>query len=151
MRGSKCSANWSTSRPLLPCSHSLPSDDLACLLHSASVLQLILSQWNFGFYMVITAIRLHLSVAQNPVALRLWAEGTCQTWGRGALNAHAPPSWALLCRARVDARASTRKYVASASEPQTCPHSRMEDTYCTQIKEWAHSVCCHPEMSPLTT
>lgn len=151
MRGSKCSANWSTSRPLLPCSHSLPSDDLACLLHSASALQLFLSQWNFGFYMVITAIRLYLSVAQNPAALRLWAEGICQTRGRGALNAHAPPSWALLCRARVDASASTRKYVASASEPQTCPHSGMEDTHCTQIKEWAHSVCCHPEMSPLTT
>lgn len=89
MRGSKRSANWSTSRPLLPCSHSLPSDDPACLLHSASVLQLILSRWNFGFYVAITAIRLYLSVAQS-VALRLWAEGICQT--RGPRSAKRPRS-----------------------------------------------------------
>lgn len=132
MRGSKCSANWSTSRPLLPCSHSLPGDDLARLLHSA---QLILSQWNFWF---LYGDYCHLTVPERGTksccSQTLGGRNLPNTGPRSAINAHAPPSRALLRRARADASASTRKYVASASEPQTCPHSRKEDTYCTQNK-----------------
>lgn len=53
-------------------------------------------------------------------------KGIHQTRGLRSAYAHTPPYWALLPRARIDASTSTHKYVASASEPQTCPHSRMK-------------------------